>query len=219
MNSKDKIYQNEGNVDVINNIPATAKYVLDVGCGNGCLADILTKNGHIVDGITISHTEAINAIDICRNVYVHNLENGLPESLNKKYDLVICSHVLEHICYPELLLFDIYNILNDDALLIVALPNIMHIASRFQLFIGNFNYKLNGMWDNTHFKWYTFQTSEDLLIHNNFKIKKKYVTGELPFISRSGYFKNTLLYKYFKNIILKKFPGLFGYQIILVVTK
>ena len=55
--SKEKIYSNSGNNDVINLIPAGAKYILDIGCGDGATARLLIQNGCVVDGITISEDE------------------------------------------------------------------------------------------------------------------------------------------------------------------
>ncbi len=82
--------------------------VLDVGCGGGDNARILKERGFQVDGISISATELADAMPFLRAGYLHNLEEGLPVELkNKQYDFIICSHVLEHICYPEKLLKDI----------------------------------------------------------------------------------------------------------------
>ena len=41
--SKQKIYSNSGNNDVLELIPAGAKYILDIGCGDGANARLLIK--------------------------------------------------------------------------------------------------------------------------------------------------------------------------------
>jgi 2-polyprenyl-3-methyl-5-hydroxy-6-metoxy-1,4-benzoquinol methylase len=55
--SVDKIYVNTGNDDVLKLINSDWNMILDVGCGAGILAKILSENGHTVDGITISPEE------------------------------------------------------------------------------------------------------------------------------------------------------------------
>ena len=212
--SKQKIYSNSGNNDVLELIPAGAKYILDIGCGDGANARLLIKRNCIVDGITISEAEKDIAAEVMREVYVYKIENGLPEKADAVYDVVICSHVLEHICYPQQLMNDIHRALKPNGTLIVALPNIMHYQSRWQLARGNFNYKDAGIWDYTHFKWYTFITARQLLEQHHFKIKVASVTGELP---ANTVFKKILpptLRKYIYSLLIKVSKGFFGYQLL-----
>ena len=132
--SSEKVYQyRKGNPYVIGLVPKEAKYVLDIGCGAGDNGEILKDMGYTVDGITISEDERETAQRIMRNVYVYNVERGLPSEITGKYDVIILSHVLEHICYPQQLLKDIHRILNPGGFLIIALPNLMHFRSRWQL--------------------------------------------------------------------------------------
>jgi methionine biosynthesis protein MetW len=197
--SKNKVYINTGNVDVLRHVSTDRSHILDVGCGGGSLAAVLKSLGHQVDGITISEEEKRSAVEHCREVFIHNLENGLPQSvLGRKYDYVICSHVLEHIVYPKSLLKDIGGILKPGGRLIIALPNLMHYKSRLKLLAGNFEYKQAGIWDYTHVKWYTFKTAQQLLRETGFKIKTAEVTGELPF--NSFFFKNSPAIIQKKNI-------------------
>lgn len=211
-----KNYRNNGNDDVLKYILKPCK-VLDVGCGSGDNARILKENNCIVDGITISEMELKEASAFLRTGYLHNLENGLPEEVKKnRYDFIICSHVLEHICYPEKLLKDIRECLHPNCMLIVALPNLFHYKSRWQLAKGNFNYESAGIWDNTHFKWYTYKTGASTLKENGFRLVEKTVTGQLPlafFFSRI--FSDKLSAKIY-NLLKKISPGFFGYQLLYV---
>ncbi|RZA00830.1 MAG: methyltransferase domain-containing protein [Sphingobacteriaceae bacterium] len=168
-----KSYRNAGNEDVLEFITGNGK-VLDIGCGGGDNARVLKERGFEVDGITISERELKEANPFLRAGYLYNLENGLPETvLQKKYDYIICSHVLEHVCYPEKLLKDILSCLALDGRLIVALPNLFHYKSRWELVKGNFNYQSAGIWDNTHVKWYSYKTGARLLEEHGFKIEYK----------------------------------------------
>ena len=214
-NSTEKVYQyRKGNPYVIGLVPKEAKYVLDIGCGAGDNGEILKDMGYTVDGITISEEEKSVAQKIMRNVYVHNVEQGLPRAISGKYDVIILSHVLEHICYPQQLLKDIHGILNPGGSLIIALPNLMHFRSRWQLMKGNFNYQEYGIWDFTHFRWYTFRTGKRLLEEAGFRVEQAEVSGEIPFepklkkvipaSARNG------IYKLLKRIS----PGLFGFQLL-----
>lgn len=218
--SVDKVYENDGNQDVLKLITSTGCTILDVGCGSGTLAKILSEMGHTVDGITISPEEYYSADIKCRKVYLYNLELGLPPELTQiNYDYVICSHVLEHIVYPEKLLSGIYDIVKPGGYLIVALPNIMHYKSRLQLAAGKFEYKDAGIWDNTHVKWYTFETAKKMLLSHNFTIELATVTGELPFNSIFSKILPGSLRKSLFNFLIKVSKGFFGYQLLFKVKK
>jgi 2-polyprenyl-3-methyl-5-hydroxy-6-metoxy-1,4-benzoquinol methylase len=217
--SNEKVYGNDGNADVLSLVPPEAQYILDIGCGNGAIAKKLYATGCVVDGITISEQEKDQARHFMRQVFVQNVEIGLPMEGLDLYDTVICSHVLEHICYPQKLLQDIKRVLKKNGSLIVALPNLMHYKSRIQLMKGNFNYAETGIWDYTHFRWYTFQTARQLLEQNHFSIELATVTGDLPF---NSLFKKILPHRISKAIfglLIKISKGFFGYQLLFVAKK
>ena len=217
--SKEKLYSNTGNLDVINLIPYNAEYILDIGCGDGAVARVLTNRNCVIDGVTISQEEQKIAGKVMRHVHIFNLENGLPDLGINIYDVVICSHVLEHICYPENLMNDIYKVLKPKGILIVALPNIMHYKSRWQLLLGNFNYQSAGIWDYTHFRWYTFETAQKRLLKYNFRIVNKTVTGMLPFNSFfTKIFPDRVNLKLFAYLISIS-HGFFGYQLLYCAIK
>lgn len=213
-----KSYRNEGNEDVLQFLIKPGK-VLDVGCGGGDNARILKPLGFMVDGVTISENELREANPFLQNGYLFNLENGLPEAVkNGQYDYIICSHVLEHICYPEQLLKDIKGCIKKEGKLVVALPNLFHYASRWKLMRGDFNYQTAGVWDNTHFKWYSFKTGKALLERNGFNVIYHSVTGQLPGNSFFSKFLSKKTSARIYNVMKKISPGLFGYQLIYVAT-
>lgn len=184
------------------------------------MAKILSATGHRVDGVTISAEEYAIAKDYVNNIYLYDLEKGLPENIQHlQYDYVICSHVLEHIVSPEKLLKDIYRTLKPGGLLVVALPNIMHYKSRLKLIAGEFNYEDAGIWDNTHVKWYTFDTVKKLLTEYGFSIKLATVTGDLPLNSLFSRILPIALKRKLYKFFIRISKGLFGYQILLTAKK
>ncbi|MBK8515217.1 MAG: class I SAM-dependent methyltransferase [Saprospiraceae bacterium] len=215
-----KIYANTGNDSVLSLIDLSKKHkILDIGCGRGDNAKILNQYGHIIDGITLSEEEAIEAQKYMRNVLIHNLEYGLPQAiLSREYDIIICSHVLEHICYPTKVLLDIHRVLKKEGNIIVALPNLMHYKSRIQLLFGNFNYKDTGVWDYTHFRWYTFKTGRNLLEKSGFKVENAEVSGDIPLLTILNFIPSNVRQKIFSLLTFFS-KGLFGGQLLYVATK
>ncbi len=218
--SSEKIYSNTGNREVLKRVPDSAIHILDVGCGAGVLAGLLKERGKVVDGITISEEERSVAAQNYRDVFLYNLENGLPAEVQlRKYDCIICSHVLEHIVYPTQLLQQVFASLHNGGVLIIALPNVMHYKSRIELIKGNFPYQEAGIWDYTHVKWYTFKSAQQLLKNFGFMDIEADVSGELPF--------NSVIKKIAPATVRRKIfcflkwmsRGFFGYQILVVGRK
>jgi 2-polyprenyl-3-methyl-5-hydroxy-6-metoxy-1,4-benzoquinol methylase len=215
---KSKVYRNNGNPQVLALVPEWAGLVLDLGCGAGDNAEVLSGRGIVVDGVTLSEMEAESAREVCRNVYIHNLEAGLPAECNGPYDAVLASHVLEHICFPESLLKGVLSRLSSRGVLIVALPNLLNWRYRLNLLLGRFDYQESGIMDNTHFRWYTYRSAHRMLAANGFEVVLGYAHGCFP------------LYK-IRNILPKglsasldrmacaALPGLFGYQLLYVAKK
>src|SRR4051812_34268990 len=109
-----KTYGGNTNAAVLDAVPRSARRLLDLGCGAGGNAGALAARGAVVDGVTLSEGEAEDARRVCRQVWVHNLETGLPTDATGPYDCCICSHVLEHICFPEALLAGVRDVLTPD---------------------------------------------------------------------------------------------------------
>lgn len=211
---REKTYQNRGNPQVLNALGSGVNSVLDVGCGVGDNARLLAERGIVIDGITLSKEEAEQARTVCRNVWVHDLESGLPEEVGETYDAVICSHVLEHICWPEAVLAGIWRLLHPDGRLIVALPNILHVKNRLSIAFGRFEYTQSGLMDNTHFRFYTFRSASELLRCNKFDVLDAQAYGYLP-LPRLRRCLPELSAK-LDRLLCQKLPGLFGIQFVYV---
>jgi 2-polyprenyl-3-methyl-5-hydroxy-6-metoxy-1,4-benzoquinol methylase len=214
----EKVYSGQANDVALALVPPAAKRVLDVGCGAGMNALQLKQRGMTVEGVTASEDEATLARKNCRNVYVHDLERGLPDLAKGVYDCVVCSHVLEHICFPTRMLRDIRLVMKSDGKLVVALPNLLFYKNRFKLFAGEFEYQPAGLMDETHFRWYTFKTAQRLLETHGFAKVTAIADGSCPL----SVFRRLLPSRVTVSIdgaAARAFPGIFGYQMVFVYEK
>lgn len=98
--------------------------VLDVGCGNGNISRYIGSFGHKVLGIDISGSsiQKATSLNSLNNVTFKNIaaEEIDPEI---KYDLIICSEVIEHLHIPAMVVNTLRNKLKPEGTLIITVPN------------------------------------------------------------------------------------------------
>jgi 2-polyprenyl-3-methyl-5-hydroxy-6-metoxy-1,4-benzoquinol methylase len=212
----DITYRGESSAAVLRRVPATAMRILDVGCGSGGNACILTAAGRSIDGITRSAQEVETARLSYSNVYAHDLESGLPPMpANQLYDAAICSHVLEHIVEPRMLLTAIRAHLAPSGVLIVALPNLMFWKSRIRLIFGDFEYTESGLMDRTHVRWYSFVSARRLLERHGYTVTEAVAEGGLPLGPLRRVIPKWLLARA-DRAACRLAPGLLGYEMLYV---
>ncbi|MFN5418086.1 MAG: class I SAM-dependent methyltransferase [Flavobacteriia bacterium] len=98
--------------------------ILDVGCGNGNISRYLGSKDFSVLGIDISEASILKArmLNFFENVSFRHL--AAEELIGvQKFDVVVCSEVIEHLDNPQLVLNQLRKLLNPGGLLIVTVPN------------------------------------------------------------------------------------------------
>lgn len=115
-------------IEIVKKFEITGKTILDVGCGTGSLDFYLAKRANSVTGIDISK----NAIVACKRdaktlgvskktaFYVRDISKRL---MKRKFDVVICLEVIEHIKNDKKLINNISKSLKKNGLLILSTPS------------------------------------------------------------------------------------------------
>ncbi|BAZ09920.1 type 11 methyltransferase [Calothrix sp. NIES-4071] len=149
------------------------KRVVDFGCATGYLAQLLKLNGCVVTGVDYNQEAAQEAERYCQEVIVADLDfTSVTEIFpNQKFDVAIFGDVLEHLRNPWKVLEDTKNILEPDGYIVASIPNIAHGAIRLALLQGKFEYTQFGILDNTHLRFFTKKTIEDLFETTGYSIK------------------------------------------------
>ncbi|NEU83752.1 glycosyltransferase [Nostoc sp. UIC 10630] len=138
--------------------------VVDFGCATGYFAQLLSRKGCIVTGVEINLDAAKVAEQYCKEVIVADLDFvSVTEILpSQEFDVAVFGDVLEHLRNPWKVLEETKQILKKDGYVIASIPNIAHGAIRLSLLQGKFEYTELGILDNTHLRFFTRETVEEL---------------------------------------------------------
>ena len=138
--------------------------VLDVGASTGFLARVLTERGCTVTGIEIDPESARQAEEFCERVIVGNVEElDLDAEIGEEtFDVMVFGDVLEHLKDPLRALERFKHFLNPGGHVVASIPNIAHGSVRLALLQGRFRYRPLGLLDNTHLRFFTRESVEEM---------------------------------------------------------
>ena len=109
-------------------------HVIDIGCGDGTLLNVLKKNRHVTgDGVEIDVTEFEEAVADGNTLLWEDADEGISLVPDRHYDMAICSETLQVVQNPRGLLHEALR-LADEA--IVSFPNFAAYRIRLTLGLG-----------------------------------------------------------------------------------
>lgn len=139
------------------------KNILDCGCGTGILVDLLEKKGFIVDGVDSSAANIDYArLNKAGNYYIQDIQKV---DTGRKYDLIVASHLIEHLRSPEQFIKNLKRSLLLGGYLYIATPNLCAWTAT-SLWRSN----LGGISGTDHRILYSPQSLSHLLQMNGFEI-------------------------------------------------
>jgi methionine biosynthesis protein MetW len=107
-------------------------HVLDLGCGDGELLHLLAKEKQCkVSGIEIDEKEIYKCVERGVTVSHGDIDSGLDDYANKRFDYVILNESLQEILNPEKVIMEALRVGKQ---VIVGIPNFCHLSARLQIF-------------------------------------------------------------------------------------
>jgi SAM-dependent methyltransferase len=194
-------------------VPEEAECALDVGCGRGGMAARLARRSIVVDAASWNPEELKAVKSVCRRTICQDLNHGLPQIEGDVYDLIICSHLLEHIAFPQKFLKDLHRGLKAGGALLIAIPNLFFWQERLKLLCGRWTYEECGTFDYTHLRWYTRATLVQLLEQYGFRVRTFIADGWIPLPGLRLFISQRLRTR-INRMVCRGMPGLFGQQLL-----
>lgn len=203
-----------------NNIPASARRFLDVGCGYGGFLVAFSKVGMEVIGIEIDPNQIAYAEENCLD---HNLQDCvfLGDILDTNFiqqlgtfDVITCFDVIEHVSDADQALKNMVSLLNPGGILVLEIPNknsinFVYKDGHFSLFgITLLNRSNAKVYYNTIYPTYKYDVGEYYELEY-YKDRLDDLLCDLSLIESPFHYIQTLSLSYF---IGRLFPSYLDYR-------
>jgi len=184
--------------------------VLDIGCGQGYVAEEMAKVAARVVGVDQYIRESTNPKIEFRRFNLE--EDDIPVSV-AEFDQVFMLDVIEHLRDPEVFMERLRAAAaNKRPEIILTTANVAFIVTRLTLFLGQFNYGRKGILDRTHTRLFTFNSLRELFEQTGFKIEQmRGIPAPFPKAVGDNWLGRLMLMCNQIGIALLR--GLFSYQI------
>ena len=165
-------------------LPKPVGAVLDIGCGRGGAGEELRAAGATrIVGIELVEAEARHAAERYDRVLTGSAET-LVDTLDERFDTVLCYDVLEHLVDPWHVLRRARALINDGGHIHVSLPNVQYVGLARDIWLrGTFGYTDAGHRDRTHLRWFTRRDIEQALRDTGWE---PVGAGHMPLEGRRG---------------------------------
>ena len=110
------------------------KNLLDIGCSSGIMTDYYADFFQEVDALDIDQKAIEYALSNTKNKNINFILSPLEElQVEKRYDVMICSHIYEHVPDSSILFERIYDLLKSGGVCYFAAGN------RYQIYENHYN--------------------------------------------------------------------------------
>jgi len=192
--------------------------ILDVGAAQGFLGRQLEGSDLVIDAIEPNAYWAERAEPYYRSVFATTVEHA---ALDQRYRVIVCADVLEHLVDPVAVVRQLCEAATADAVFVISLPNVAHIAVRLLLLAGLFPPMERGILDRTHLHFWTLSSATDMLREAGLEVVRARPTGvplDELWPAGEGSLVFTALMR-MQHLLLLLAPRLFGYQWVIVARR
>lgn len=161
--------------------------VLDLGCGNGSLSNLIAQQGYEVVGVEESELgfkfARLNFPE-CHFIQASIYDLPYPE-LKNSFDVVISLEVIEHLLYPKELVRAAKKCLKPNGRLIITTPYHGYLKNLFLAVSGKMDQHFTVLWDGGHVKFFSVATMNALLKSEGFTNLRFKFAGRFPYLWKS----------------------------------
>jgi 2-polyprenyl-6-hydroxyphenyl methylase/3-demethylubiquinone-9 3-methyltransferase len=160
--------------------------VIDVGCGNGAVAEYLNQQGYQVTGVDPSAEGIVQA----RAAYPQlTFEQGSAYddlvTTFGTFPAVISLEVVEHVYAPRAFAATVYDLLECGGIVVISTPYHGYLKNLAIAAFNGFDKHVSPLWDHGHIKFWSRRTLSQLLAESGFVDVAFYRVGRIPVLAKS----------------------------------
>lgn len=173
------------------------KTLLDVGCGNGSMANLFIEQGYNVYGTDASETGISQArIKHPGRFFLQDLtKDELPNELTSiNFDTIISTEVVEHLYDPRNYIAFCKKVLekNGGGEIILSTPYHGYLKNLVMAASGTLDKHFTALWDGGHIKFWSRATLTKLLTEQGFRVTEFKGSGRIPYLWKSMLIKASI---------------------------
>jgi len=161
--------------------------VLDIGCGNGSLTNLIAQRGYEVVGVEESESGvafARSSFPDCQ--FIQGSIYNLPYAeLGDSFDIVIACEVIEHLFYPRELIRSAKKCLKPNGNLVITTPYHGYLKNLLLALSGKIDKHFTPLWDGGHIKFFSTKTLSYSLEKEGYKTIRFAFAGRCPYLWKS----------------------------------
>ncbi len=167
-------------------IPQDRKRIFELGCGNGAVAELLTRHGYQLTGVDVS----VQGVEQAQRRHPHlSLQLGsaydrLADTYGR-FPVVISLEVVEHLYYPRAFARNLFNLVEPSGTAIVSTPYHGYWKNLAMAMTGRLDHHFTALWDHGHIKFWSMVTLKQLLQEAGFHSITFRRVGRVPALAKS----------------------------------
>jgi len=167
-----------GRDDLLVLVPLDSRDILDIGCANGLLGEILKKRQTCrVTGVD-SNAALLNVAETrLDNVINGDIEEIIDRGTLGKFDCIVCGDLLEHLNNPWKVVSGLRRHLKKGGLFVASTPNIANWAIVYEMLKGRWDYVPFTILSGTHIRFFTKQTLQECFEDAGYRIREITLQG------------------------------------------
>ena len=161
--------------------------ILDIGCGNGSLSNLIAQQGYEVVGVE----ESESGVKIAQQSYpdcefiAASIYDFPYQQLENSFDIIISTEVIEHLPYPRELANVAKRCLKNNGTLILTTPYHGYFKNLVLAITGKLDNHFTVLWDGGHIKFFSVKTLSTLLLEQGFADLQFKFAGRYPLLWKS----------------------------------
>ena len=159
---------------------------MDVGCGSGATAAMLSEQGFLVTGVDPSTT----GIHVAEQAYpevrfaARSSHDDLAAEFGE-FDAVVSLEVMEHCFYPRPLADNLFSLLRPGGVALISTPFHGYWKDLALALAGHFDRHWSPLWDGGHIKFWSESILRALLEETGFEDIRFRRIGRIPPLAKS----------------------------------